>query len=94
MRSRRPAGARVWRRAAAVCAVPVSILAGALASPASATVAGPDIAAGVTTSAPATVHVGDSFDYTISVENQGDQAAHNVVLSNDLPRGLKVTVRS
>src|SRR5215213_494681 len=91
MRSRRSTGARAWRRAAAACTVPVSLLAGALTSPASATVAGPDIAADVTTSASATVHVGDSFQYTISVANQGDQTAHDVVLSNDLPRGLKLT---
>ena len=84
-------GIRPWRRAAVVSAVPLAIMAAGFTSPASATDPGPDVVAGVSSSAPGTVNVGDSFDFTISVTNTGDQTAHDVVLSDDVPPGLKVT---
>jgi uncharacterized repeat protein (TIGR01451 family) len=84
-------GARAWRRVAIVCAVPVSIVAGGMRVPVLAADPGPDLVAGVTSTASGTLSVGDSFDYTISVTNQGDQTAHDVALSDNVPTGLKVT---
>jgi uncharacterized repeat protein (TIGR01451 family) len=71
--------------------VPLSLIAGGLTSAVIASVPGPDVAPDVSASATGTLHVGDAFDYTISVTNHGDQTAHDVVLSNDLPTGLAVT---
>jgi uncharacterized repeat protein (TIGR01451 family) len=83
-----------WRRrvmgTALLAVAPSLLLAGLLASAATAAVAAPDLAVTKSSDASGSLGVGDRFSYTITVNNVGTAAAHDVVVSDGLPRGLAV----